>query len=73
MLYQQTGSGLVQHRIDTLDSVPELGRRCRIGYAAPGTSAHVTQRKFPKASPTSGDRISAIVKNGSPHRRRAVF
>ncbi|MST56581.1 hypothetical protein FYJ74_11175 [Pyramidobacter sp. SM-530-WT-4B] len=47
VLYQQTGSGLVQHRIDTLDSVPELGRRCRIGYAAPGTVARVTAAEVP--------------------------
>lgn len=36
VLYRQTGSGLVQHRIDVLDLLPELGRRCRIDYAAPG-------------------------------------
>lgn len=36
VLYQQTGSGLIQHRIDALDLLPELGRRCRIDYAAPG-------------------------------------
>ncbi|WP_418565696.1 KfrB domain-containing protein [Pyramidobacter piscolens] len=35
VLYQQTGSGFVQHRIDALDLLPELGRRCRIDYAAP--------------------------------------
>lgn len=48
VLYRQTGSSLVQRRLEALDPVPELGRRCRINYAAPGTVARVTAAEVPQ-------------------------